>query len=325
MAQYLRTIEVPVQHQKQVVRALMLKHYKLDIRHAYDSNGILSIITFHSDMPYLFIPAPVVVERNSSEAEMLQAIQKQSFMSNAGVITPTLAQVVSTTVGTYDATATLTDNSGTSATVAFKVRVVDSIAPVIEGVENETIYYGDIAAWEIPATLEATDNEDDDITEDIVTTFYQSNGTTTVADLAAFRTYLTNSGEGGIRGHIKFTVADEEGHTAELWITVTANPRAVITAPAEIDLAFEEIAEWDNDSMSALNGDLEDETANVVITYFEADGSTPITNLADFRTYLNNTGSGEAVGVVKYALTVTDDSVAVAKQTIVTSLAPVTP
>lgn len=325
MAHYLRTIEIPVQYQKQVVYALMLKHYKLDIRHAYDNNGILSIITFHSDMPYLFIPAPVVVERNSSEAEMLQAIQKQSFISNAGVITPTFAQVVSTTVGTYDASATLTDNNGTSTTVAFKVRVIDSLAPVIEGVENKVIYYGDIATWVIPATLGATDNEDDDITEDIVTTFYQSNGTTTIADLAAFRTYLTNSGAGDIIGHIKFTVADEEDHTAELWMTVTAKPRAVIMAPAEMDLAFEEIAEWDNNSMSALNGDLEDETTNVVITYFEADGSTPITDLAGFRTYLTNTGSGETVGVVKYALTVANDSVAVDKQTIVTSLAPVTP
>lgn len=126
MAQYLRTIEVPVQHQKQVVYALMLKHYKLDIQHAYDSNGILSIITFRSDTPYLFIPAPVVVELDSSETEVLQAIQKQSFMSNAGVITSTITQVDSTTVGTYDASATLTDNNGTSTTVAFKVSVVDS-------------------------------------------------------------------------------------------------------------------------------------------------------------------------------------------------------
>ena len=221
MPLYLRTIEVPVQHEKELMSVLTSRHSKIDVRHEKDSDGIIAIIEFRSALPEIIAPHAMAFERNTSEANATAAISKRVYASNFGTLAITYPTNALTKTGTYTATVTLTDYHGTSNAANVVIHTVDSLKPVITATTPVAVAYADLAAW-TGITATATDNVSDDISADIVKTYFQANGES-IADLAAFKTYLDNSAAGGVTGKIKLNVSDEDGNAAtEVIVTVTS-------------------------------------------------------------------------------------------------------
>ena len=222
MPLYLRTIEVPVQHEKELMSVLTSRHPKIDVRHEKDSDGIIAIIQFRSALPEIIAPHAMAFERNTAEATANAAISKRVYASNFGTLAITYPANTLTKTGVYTATVTLTDYHGTSNATNVIIHTVDSLKPVITATTPVAVTYANLAAW-TGITATATDNVSDDISADIVKTYFQADGTTAVADLAAFKTYLDNSAAGGATGKIKLNVSDEDGNAAtEVIVTVTS-------------------------------------------------------------------------------------------------------
>ena len=185
------------------------------------------------------------------------------------------------------------DANGNSAVeVTITLTAIDNTVPVITA-SNANVNTEDASAWDNSAT--AADNKDGVITGDIVITYFKADGTTPLADLAALRTDLY----AGLNVKVNYNVDDAAANSAvEKVITLTAvdNTLPVITAESEI-IDVSETAAW-VDSATALDNK-DGAITPVVTTYFEADNTTPIANIATFRTYINNSGAGET-GYVHY-------------------------
>jgi hypothetical protein len=315
MAQYLRTIKVPAIEADAVIKKLALTQKQFEIQHAKDGNQLVAIIIFRSEKPVVIIPKAVVAERNATADSIIASITKRSQATNYGHIEIDLSEADRTASGAYDVTVLLRDLHGVSDEQTMTLYVVDTLAPIITAIDK-LVPYGDIAAWEPVVTV--FDNIHDDISNEVVITYFESDGTTEIDSLELFRTHLDNTGAGDAIGKVHFYVEDEDNNSAEKVVTITSKPRPVITADDVLDIMYDDITAW-TPSVTALDGDEEDASGDVVVTYFQTNGSTAINNLADFRTYLQAAGIGDAEGKVKFNLTDTDGSEAVEVVTTVTS------
>lgn len=306
MSRYLRKLKAPVSVFQNILHGIAEEHNDAVAIYRKIQDEPFGIARFISRTPYIAKVADITVERNATATTITNAIKAVVYATDLdlhGVLTIDLSAVDSTTADVYSATATITDRFGATDSVTIAVTVADTLAPVIVAAD-ETVAFGDIAAWD--NDVEATDNGSDDITSDVVITYFQADGTTPIASLANFRTYLANSGAGGVHGHVHYNVEDAAGHAAtEVIVTITAEYKPVITvASTTVSLLYADVDTWeDADNMSATGVAHEDATASVVITYFQANGSTAIADLAAFRTYIKNGNAGGLAGVVKYNLT----------------------
>lgn len=182
-------------------------------------------INFLSSTPIVSkIDKPVNIQRNSSVDVLKAKLNEVVFYSDAGLVGTKFVLDVSgvtlKTSGAYTVVATVTDREEAEATVSFTINIVDSIKPIITAVDT-VVAYSDIVAWE--PTVSATDNDLDDITSSIVTTYFEDDKVTSIASLAAFRTHLDNSGAGLAAGKVVFNVTDAAGNkAAEVTIRVTS-------------------------------------------------------------------------------------------------------
>lgn len=197
-------------------------------------------------------------------------------------------------------TYTITDADGSTATVEVPVLVVDDVSPVITAAATATPTNAECLAGTWVPTATANDTGDGNITEDIVITYFQANGTTAIASLALFNTYLCNNGDGGLGGKVKFNVTDAAGNAATQVIqTVTAGaditpPVITLTATA-VNIALADIAAWNETTNVAsavddIDGDVK---TDVMYTFHKFDGDVQgdaIASLADAKTWLGTAG-----------------------------------
>nr|MDA3846991.1 hypothetical protein [Vallitaleaceae bacterium] len=140
-------------------------------------------------------------------------------------------------------------------------------------------------------TVSATDDVDGDITVNVVATYFESDGSTSIADLAAAKTYIDDATV-NTTFVINYNVSDAASNPAtEKVVTITVTPAPDTTAPvitaADETVAFADLAAW-TETVSATDDVDGDITVNVVATYFESDGSTSIADLAASKTYIDD-------------------------------------
>jgi hypothetical protein len=226
MATYLRTIKIPQKYFADLIDNIVTKGGSVNTKSTRIYNEPYALISLVSSKPIVLSRASVIaVERNSSAAVATAVVHAKVFASDLdlqGFISYDWSDTTLTTSGDeYSVDVTLTDKDGIAVTETITIHVVDTLKPVITATATVSVAYADIAAWTPTAT--ATDNVSDNITSDIVFTYFEADGTTTIANLAAFRTYLDNSAAGGIVGVIKCNVTDADNNVADTkTITVTA-------------------------------------------------------------------------------------------------------
>lgn len=309
MAQYLRKIKAPISIFPRIMREIQAKfNTHVNVRYTQYAGEQYGVVSFLSPVPALVLgQSAIAIERRTAAADATAAIKALVYASDLdlkGEITISITNVTLTTSGAYTAVATITDRWGGTATLDVDVNVVDTLAPVITAT-NDSISYAEIASWDND-TMSALDNISEDVTSSVVKAYYDADDVVlTTNTLAGFRTYLDNSGAGGVHGHVHYTLTDADGNVATpKSITVTAEYKPVITVTdSTVDLLYADVDTWDNDEMSATGVANEDVTDDVVITYFEADGTTPVATLVAFRTYIKNGTAGGLAGVVKYNYT----------------------
>lgn len=143
--------------------------------------------------------------------------------------------------------------TGISDPTTLNFTTEDTTAPVITAID-ETVDVADLAAW--TETVSASDDIDGDITSNIVTTYFEGNGTTALTDLAAAKTYIDNAST-NTTFVIKYNVSDASLNAAiEVIVTITVTPDT--TAPT-----LTSSAPADNATDVAIN-------VNIVLTFSEA-------------------------------------------------------
>ena len=175
------------------------------------------------------------------------------------------------------------DSSGNSAVGVFAtITSVDNEIPVISAM-NEAVNTDNANSWVSSAT--ASDNIDGDITSSIVIAYFKADGTTSLADLEAARLELENA----LNVIVKYNVSDSSDNDAsEVIITLSSvdNGLPVITASNE-GVNSEDASSWLNSATAFddIDGDI---TVDLVISYFKADGVTPLADLDEARLELGN-------------------------------------
>ena len=148
-------------------------------------------------------------------------------------ITADISEVSRDNVTTVAITYIAEDAEGNTATAVRTVYVVDTTKPVIEDVEDVKIELADVASWNTPSTT-AEDNEDGDVTDEIVETYDKEDGSVLV-DEAAARAYLGTIGNSVI---VTYNVKDNAGNEAD---AVTAAFKSIATKLPEINVTPETI------------------------------------------------------------------------------------
>lgn len=229
MATQLRTIYTPQERFSAAVAAITAT-YPMPVAHNIQlRNKPYTRWEIFSDKPVVIaLSKPQSLQRNTAKSIAAANVHKvicASDLDLQGTLVLDTAAVDNTKTGSYNVTVTLTDDANASATINVAILVVDTLAPVITAT-NASITYGEIASWDND-TMIAVDNVADDVTADVVITYFEADGITPIADLAAFRAYLDNSAAGGVSGVVKYNLTDEFGnHAVEKTITVTAAANA---------------------------------------------------------------------------------------------------
>jgi hypothetical protein len=100
------------------------------------------------------------------------------------------------------------------------------------------------------------------------------------------------------------TDGDGVSKTYGVSVRVVDTLKPIITATNVVLADAPALAAWDNGSMSALDNTLDDVTGDVVPTYHEESNGTGVyVDLAAFKEFLSNSGTGERVGYVTYNVT----------------------
>ena len=188
-------------------------------------------------------------------------------------------------------TYTVTDAEGSVSTLDVPILVVDDVAPVITAA-NATVNCSALSTWEPTGT--AADVGDGDITEDLVITYFQSNGTTALADIAAWRAYA----DVNATSKIKYNVSDAAGNAATQviqTITTTDDVAPVITLTAmTADITVAAAATFNETTNVASATDNRDGNVknNVMYTFHKFDGDVAgdSLNLAGAKTWLGTEG-----------------------------------
>ncbi|WP_304508981.1 S-layer homology domain-containing protein, partial [Anaerotignum sp.] len=159
----------------------------------------------------------------------------------------------------------------------------DTTAPVITA-SDVTVVVADLSAW--TETVSASDDVDGNISSSVVATYFESNGTTSLADLAAAKTYI---GDASVNTSfvIKYNVSDAAGNAAtEKIVTITVTP-ADTTAPvitaSDATVAVADLSAW-TETVSASDDVDGNISSSVVATYFESNGTTSLADLAAAKT-----------------------------------------
>jgi len=147
---------------------------------------------------------------------------------NLVTITSDIKTVSRDKVTTVAITYIAEDAEGNTATAIRTVYVVDTTKPVIEDVEDAEIELADVASWNTPSTT-AEDNEDGDITDEIVETYAKEDRSVLVGEAAA-RAYLGTIGNSVI---VTYNVKDNAGNEAD---SVTAAFKSIATKLPEINV-----------------------------------------------------------------------------------------
>lgn len=208
----------PLAEMKSAIDAMGLTEGTFDLDWVVQRNIIIGILSFMND-------APVIVDVNGGTYQYEAGTELPDF-STSDYLTYTDADNTLTTltintseldmnmVGTYDVVWTVTDGSGGTATLTKVITIVDTTPPVITA-EDETVTLALTPVWE--PTYSVSDNTDEVLDGDVVITYFESDGTTPIVDLDAFRLYLGLANP----GVVKFNVADSSGNNAtEVSITI---------------------------------------------------------------------------------------------------------
>lgn len=227
MSLYVRQIKTPMSVYPKVLQLIREKYAQVSVEQTEFNGEPYSVITVVSPTPILIKYAtPQSLQRNGSADTAIANIRNvlaASDLDLQGSISYDVSNVTRTTVGAYTAQVTLTDKRGATSTLTANISVVDSLKPVITA-SNATVLYVNIAAWDNNG-MSATDNTSDDVTEDVVITYFEADNVTPITDLAAFRTYLTAFGFGGVAGKVHYNITDEHGNVAtEVVVTITSGP-----------------------------------------------------------------------------------------------------
>lgn len=324
MNNYKRTLVIPIASAQEVLHDLATKfNNKVNINRKRVGDRHYVVAEFVSEKPYAYpLIATVKISRNSDRDHAIDALRRNIVISDMdfgntitvdwGTFTFTANGFASVASG--DVNVTVTDPDGASTTIQMEVTVVDEDAAVITA-EATDLAYADIAAWD-NNSLVITDNNDDAFTISNAA----DNGTFAVVykdyvyntletnTLAGFRTYLQNGGVGGKIGSAVYTFTDNANNVSTpVTCVVKSKFKPVITNSTTLNLTNEDFASW-TDIVPVATGDAippalassVDASALVVKTYFEANGTTPIDDLAGFIAYM--TGSTEKVGKIKLNL-----------------------
>lgn len=225
-------------------------------------------------------------------------------------------------------TYTVVDANGVSATVDVPIFVADDVKPVITAEASITATNAECLAGTWVPIATAADACDGDLSENIVITYFQEDGSSQIPDLFGFNTYLFNYGDGAV-GKVKFNVTDAADNAAvEVVQTVTAGPDItppVITLVATaVNIALADVATWDQTTNVAsatddVDGDIK--FSGITYSFFKFNGDVrgdALATLSDAKTWLGTPGN--KVEVV-YNASDSHNNAAVTKTCVYTSVA----
>ena len=331
MNNYKRTLVIPIASSQEVLHDLATKfNNKVNINRKRVGDRHYVVAEFVSEKPYAYpLVATVKISRNSDRDHAIDALRRNIVISDmdfGNTITVDWGTFTFTdkgfaSVDSGDVNVTVTDPDGASTTVQMEVAVVDEDAAVITA-EDTVLAYADIAAWN-NNSLVITDNDDDTFTisnaaaNGTFAVVYKDDAGDTLGTntIAGFRTYLQNSGVGGKIGAVVYTFTDNAGNVSTpVTCVVKSKFKPVIKNSPTLNLTHEDFETW-TDIVPVATGDAippalassVDASALVVKTYFEANGTTPIADIAGFIAYM--TSDGETIGKIKLNLEGADEVV----------------
>lgn len=135
--------------------------------------------------------------------------------------------------------------------------VPDETAPVITS-SDETVDISNLSEW--TETVSATDDNDGDITSDIVKTYYESDGITPLDNLASAKEYIGDA-TNNTSFVIKYNVTDAAGNEAiEKVVTITVEPAVINVTGVTLD----------NPTLTLVEGEA---TGKITETIFPSDAT----------------------------------------------------
>lgn len=272
MSTYLRRMLVPKNHLPAVanyIKENYTQQIMIDtIKVGLADYGIIKAI---SSTPLIaWVPcSPIATNIDDVPSVGTMLLAMSSFYASdldlKAVITNNTAELAFDTKGWTTFTYTVTDVDGVSSSISVPILVVDDVKPVITAEATEAVTNAEVLASTWTPTVSAVDNCDGDVTSSIVTTYFQSNGTTAISSLSLFNAYLVNNGDGALGGKVKFNVVDAAGNIATQVIqTVTAaadvTPPVITLAETAVDIPVNDVAAWN-------------ETTNVASAIDDVDGN----------------------------------------------------
>jgi uncharacterized repeat protein (TIGR02543 family) len=239
MNKYLRNIKVPKIHAI-AVEAKLNEVFRRDVfrKDTLIGGDPYTIFEVISQAPILVKAAnPTSLQRNASVTTGISKVRSVVYASDldaGGVLSFDTSDVDNTTTDTYDVVITLVDKDAVETTLTVEWNVVDTLVPVITAPGTVTLAIDEIDAWDNDG-VSAVDNTTDNLTTSIVTTYFEEDGTSSIADLAAFLTYLKNSYECGRSGVVRYNVADTDGNDAAEVVTIVSSTNDEYTLSFDVD------------------------------------------------------------------------------------------
>lgn len=259
MASYLRSIRVPEKNAEYVQTELTKLFGTVYVEDILIAGKPYTSFKFVSDKPIIVKTSAKSVphiERNANKdavapTNILKRIAA-SDLDLGAVLSFNLAAITTTTEsgGPFTVPVTVKDAQGIETVLNVVMHVSDTVAPVIT-LAHPTISRTmmNVGAFEVSAIEATAVDNGDDVTAEIVVTFFEADGTTPIANIGDFITYLINDYEGGLSGKIKFNFTDDDDNAAETKV-------ATVTVPANVE--------------STLS--------------FDTDGGTEVDDIVDFHT-----------------------------------------
>lgn len=300
MSTYMRRILVPKDHLPVVANYIaehFTRQFMIDtLCIGSTSYGVIKAISPTPLVAWVPNTAVATTIGDAPSAEVKALALRHLYASDLdlkAVITDNAASADYSAHGVTTFTYTVTDAEGVASTIAVPVLVVDDVIPIITAA-NATVDCSDLLTWEPDGT--AVDVGDGDLTGSLVVTYFQSNGTTALADLAAFRAYaVTNP-----TAKVKYNVKDAAGNAATQVVqTITRGaddiaPVITLTATA-VNIALADVAAWNETTNVASATDNVDGNIknNVMYTFHKFDGDVQgdsLDNLAGAKTWLGTAG-----------------------------------